>query len=703
MISAVSWVPKGVCKPVPDLADPPSQEIIDELLKSSQVVEDSSKHSDDEADEEDMDVEDPSDEEIANALAVAQALGKSSETTNLETKYDDIAEGLKELDMDNYDNEDDGGVFKEFFERGILNSSLVETFVSSIPKKETQIGLLFRPISLITSVYKIFAKAFANRLRKVLPSTISDAQGAFLTGRQILDLALIANESIEEYRSENLRKCAVFHSHNGAPKGSIQASRGLREGDPLSSFLFLLAVDVFSRMISKGVEGNIIELFKIDRNEVALSHLQFFDDTMLFCFGKEESFQILNHIVESFEDMSGLKINSSKCTIFYINFEHAKLQRWMEVFDREVGSFSSLYLRLPYGEIELFTSGAGDVYYPSNDMDPYLKDKDGDDSEDIEDETIKPTDAVIICACSEDNVSALQARGDPNFYIHRDIIIPAFPLCTAWLDCPLKGGERGNFIAVGSMEPSIEIWDLDITSVTYKENSHTDSVLGLAWNKEFRNILASASADKQVKIWDVSTGQCNITMQHHTDKVQAVAWNHHSSQVLLSGSFDHSVALKDGRNPSHSGYKWQVTADVESLAWDPHTEHMFVVSLEDGTVKGFDIRNATTETSSETKASFTLHAHEKAVCSVSYSPSAPNLLATGSTDKMVKLWDLSNNEPSCVASTNPKAGAVFSVSFSEDCPFLLAIGGSKGKLEVWDTLTDAAVSRKYGNYRQQRS
>lgn len=33
--------------------------------------------------------------------------------------------------------------------------------------------------------------------------------------------------------------------------------------------------------------------------------------------------------------------------------------------------------------------------------------------------------------------------GDPNFYIHRDIIIPAFPLCTAWLDCPLKGGERG--------------------------------------------------------------------------------------------------------------------------------------------------------------------------------------------------------------------------------------------------------------------
>lgn len=51
------------------------------------------------------------------------------------------------------------------------------------------------------------------------------------------------------------------------------------------------------------------------------------------------------------------------------------------------------------------------------------------------------------------------------------------------------------------------------------------------------------------------------------------------------------------------------------------------VSLEDGTVKGFDIRNATTETTSESKASFTLHAHEKAVCSVSYNRSAPNVLA----------------------------------------------------------------------------
>ncbi|OIT00109.1 peroxisome biogenesis protein 7, partial [Nicotiana attenuata] len=239
-------------------------------------------------------------------------------------------------------------------------------------------------------------------------------------------------------------------------------------------------------------------------------------------------------------------------------------------------------------------------------------------------------------------------------------------------------------------------------TIKYKKDSHSDSVLGLAWNKEYRNMLASASADQSVKVWDVNTRSCTVTMNDHTDKVQAVAWNPFASQILLSGSFDHTVCLKDVRYPSHSGYKFPVSADVESLAWDPHSEHSFVVSLENGTVTSFDIRAASSDSSSATKPSFTIHAHDKAVSSMSFNPLVPNLLATGSTDKMVKLWDLSNNQPSCIASRNPKAGAVFSVSFSDDCPFFLAIGGSKGKLQLWDVSSEDAVLKKYGKYVAQK-
>ncbi|XP_052114390.1 uncharacterized WD repeat-containing protein C17D11.16-like [Arachis duranensis] len=383
--------------------------------------------------------------------------------------------------------------------------------------------------------------------------------------------------------------------------------------------------------------------------------------------------------------------------------------------------------------VEVFSSGIGDLYYPSSDLDPYIKDKnDDDDSEELEDMLINPTDSIIICARTEDDLSLLEVHiledvgtSEMNMYVHHDIIIPAFSLSTAWLDC-LQGREKGNFLVVGSMEPSIEIWDLDVIdavqlcmvlggisekkkkgkkkSIKYKDDSHTDSVLGLAWNKALRNVLASTTADKQVKIWDVATGKCESTIEHHLDKTSTVAWNHHEPKILLIGSFDRIVVLRDGRMSSHPGYKWSVTADVESLAWDPHTNHYFVVlSLEDGTVKCFDVRTAMSESTSDLSSTFTLHAHDKAVTSVSYNVSAPNLPATGSMDKMVMLWDLSNNQPSVVASKNSNAVTVFSISFSEDNPFVLAIGGLEGKLQVWDTLSESAVSQRYENYNKNRT
>lgn len=55
-------------------------------------------------------------------------------------------------------------------------------------------------------------------------------------------------------------------------------------------------------------------------------------------------------MVALFEELSGLKINRSKCTILGINTNALKLQRWVEVFDCEVGFFPSMYLGLPLGD-----------------------------------------------------------------------------------------------------------------------------------------------------------------------------------------------------------------------------------------------------------------------------------------------------------------------------------------------------------------
>lgn len=238
--------------------------------------------------------------------------------------------------------------------------------------------------------------------------------------------------------------------------------------------------------------------------------------------------------------------------------------------------------------------GGNDVSYKLSED----TDEDDEDSDSEEDDLrIRDDDLLIVAARNEDDVSHLEVwvyeqpdeRGDGNLFVHHAILLPAFPLSLAWLDCGpnSSNNSKRNLAAVGSFEPGIEIWDMDVLDAVepiatlggldsnatpsldqdvssssnpkkgkskkksskkksnsqLKPGSHEAPVLGLAWNKEFRNVLASASADKTVKIWDVVTGQASVTLNHHQGKVQAVEWNPVESPVLLSGGFDRRVCL----------------------------------------------------------------------------------------------------------------------------------------------------------------
>ena len=100
-------------------------------------------------------------------------------------------------------------VFWEFARDGIVHGVTNETYICLIPKKMNSSKVKdFRPISLVTSLYKIITKVLSTRL-KVLPDTIGESQGAFIEGRQILDNVLVANEAVEDYR-KNGRSGVVF-------------------------------------------------------------------------------------------------------------------------------------------------------------------------------------------------------------------------------------------------------------------------------------------------------------------------------------------------------------------------------------------------------------------------------------------------------------------------------------------------------------
>ena len=103
---------------------------------------------------------------------------------------------------------------------------------------------------------------------------------------------------------------------NGNAKGWVKASRGLRQGDPLSPFLFTLVTDVLSRMLLRAEERNSLEGFRVVRNSTRMSHLQFADDTIFFSNTREEELQILKSLLLVFGH-----IYLDKSNIYGINLD----------------------------------------------------------------------------------------------------------------------------------------------------------------------------------------------------------------------------------------------------------------------------------------------------------------------------------------------------------------------------------------------
>ena len=373
------------------------------------------------------------------------------------------------------------------------------------------------------------------------------------------------------------------------------------------------------------------------------------------------------------------------------------------------------------------------AYYDSNKDDPYItmKDDHDDDEGEREDLQILATDNLLLAAKVEDELAHLEVYvyedSADNLYVHHDIMLPAIPLCVEWLDIPVgkPGVEKdsvANFVAIGTFDPDIEIWDLDTVDCMYpnailgqggnaedekkkkkkkskkaNDEYHVDAVLALAANRKHRNLLASASADKTVKLWDLHTAKCAKSYTYHTDKVCSLAWHPVESTVLLSGSYDRTAAIGDMRAPGEAPMKVGVESDVENVKWDPHDPNFFYVSTERGIIHYFDVRNATKDPSAS-KTVWKLQAHDESLSSFDLNPVIPGFMATGSTDRTVKLWNIDAQGPSLVVSRDFDVGKVFSTSFAPDAQvaFRLAVAGSKGTVSIWDTSTNAGVRKAFG-------
>lgn len=104
---------------------------------------------------------------------------------------------------------------------------------------------------------------------------------------------------------------------NGKPTGRIIPTRGLRQGDPISPYLFLLVSEVLSSLITGAVSRRTMSGFRPGKFCPEISHLFFADDSLIFCRASIEQVWALKSILSQYEQASGQKINVEKSALFF--------------------------------------------------------------------------------------------------------------------------------------------------------------------------------------------------------------------------------------------------------------------------------------------------------------------------------------------------------------------------------------------------
>jgi hypothetical protein len=261
---------------------------------------------------------------------------------------------------------------------GQILPDINHTYITLIQKLQSPERITeFRPISLCNVLYKIISKVIANRLKRVLPLVISETQSAFVPGCLITDNILVAFETLHHMKHHMVGKqgsmalkldmskaydrvecvylfevmnkmrfhpkfisliteCLTSVSYsvliNGEPHRSFKPTRGLRQGDPLSSYLFLLCTEGLHGLLHEAALSGVIHGVSISRSAPKLSHLFFVNDSLLFCRANVQECQKVLGILTLYEQASGQKINRNKTTIFFSKSTSLDVQEAIKVF-----------------------------------------------------------------------------------------------------------------------------------------------------------------------------------------------------------------------------------------------------------------------------------------------------------------------------------------------------------------------------------
>ncbi|GKC94258.1 putative RNA-directed DNA polymerase, eukaryota, reverse transcriptase zinc-binding domain protein [Tanacetum coccineum] len=237
----------------------------------------------------------------------------------------------------------------------------------------------------------VISKVLANRLQQVVHSVVSEVQTAFIKDRQIIDGPLMVNEIISWANKKRERLFILkvdfekafdsldwkFLDHtmeqmgfsikwrkwihgclnsafasvlvNGSPTKEFKIQKGLCQGDPLSPFLFIIAVEALHVTLQEAKFKNVFEGVKVGCNGVDISHLQFADDALILGKWSLDNAKNLCRILRCFHMASGLKVNFTKSKFFGVGVSHSETVHYASFLSCEPSKFPCVYLGIPIG------------------------------------------------------------------------------------------------------------------------------------------------------------------------------------------------------------------------------------------------------------------------------------------------------------------------------------------------------------------